>query len=420
VKHLSAALLLLVAVPAAAQDVREAYAAYRAAVAAENWRAAAALIDSETAVQFERVRDAALHADRETLLGGSGWVAVTALALRHYADRKEFDGASGRTVYALARGMSTLTDEPIDGVGEIAMPPDRSRAIARGTIKGEPVSSLVGFVREDGQWRVAWQPMFAAETEHLALTELGAGAEKRQLRVEAIESALFEMLRQRSGRQVSPTIWQAPRPAATRETPDQVAVRSAFQTYRKAVTDRDWKRTAELTDEVTVSKYAEVREAALRASKEELLAEEFWIAGAALALRHASNAAEIGAARGRDFIALANRLNVLETLDAAILDIGAIRIERSGNRAFAPVIVKETETDHLAGFVREDGRWRLGWTPLLQYLTDAVAFGIGVTPWTPPDVRETVFTRDLFAVLRARTGREVATSIWQPLQARTP
>jgi hypothetical protein len=420
VKKPLAALLLLVAMPAAAQDVRDVFAAYRAAVTAQDWRAAAALVDSETAVQFERVRDAALHADKETLLSGSGWIAVTALALRHYADFKEFESATGRTVYALARGMSTLTDEPVDGIGEIAMPPDRSRAVARGLVKGEPTARLIGFAHEDGRWRVAWQPLFAAETEYLAMTEAGAGAEKRQLRIEAIERALFEMLRQRSGREVSPSIWQAPRPSAARETPDQVAVRAAFQTYRQAVTDRDWKRTAEMTDAVTVAKYAEVREAALRASKADLLAEEFWIAGAALALRHASNATEIGAARGRDFIALANRLNVLETLDAAILEIGAIRIERGGNRAFAPVIVKGVETDHLAGFVREEGRWRFGWTPLLQYLTDAVAFEIGITPWTPPDVRETVFTRDLFPALRERTGREVANSIWQPLQARTP
>jgi hypothetical protein len=419
VKKLAAALLFVVT-PAAAQDVRAAFAEYRAAVTAQDWRAASALIDSETVVQFERVRDAALYADKEAMLRGSLWVAVTALGLRHYADSNEFDGASGRAVYALARGMSTLGDEPIDSLGEIAMPPDRARALARGLAKGEPTEKLIGFAREEERWRIAWQPLFAAESENLALTELGVGVEARRLREQAIENELFPLLRERTGRSVAPAIWQAPRAAATRETPDQIAVRAAFQTYRQAVADRNWPRTAELVDEHTVRKYGEVRVVALRATKKDILEEEFWIAGAALALRHASSASAIDAARGRAFVALANRLNVLETLDATIVDIGAIQIERGGGRAYAPLIVRGTETDHLAGFVREDGRWRIGWTPLMQYVTEAAAYSIGITPWSPPDVRETVFTRDLFPTMRERTGLGVTDSIWQPLQARTP
>jgi hypothetical protein len=419
VKRLLAALVMVAAAPAAAQDVRAAFAEYRAAVVAQDWRTASALVDAETVVQFERVRDAALHADKETLLKGSLWVAVTALGLRHYAEPKEFEGASGRAVYALARGMSTLQDEQIDGIGDIALAPDRTRAIGRGLVQGEATAKLVGFAREEGRWRIAWQPLFAAETQALVLTPFGA-PEPPGFREETIERELFAMLRERTGRAVSPAIWQAPRAAPVRETPDQVAVRSAFQIYRKAIADRDWKRSAELVDQVTVAKYAEVREAALRATKAAMLDDEFWIAGAALALRHASNAAEIDSARGRDFIALANRLNVLETLDVRILDIGAIHIERGDGRAFAAVIVKGTETDHLAGFVREDGQWRLAWAPLAQYLTDALAFEIGITPWAPPDVRETVLTRDLFPIIGERTGRQVTNVIWQPLQARTP
>ena len=205
---------------------------------------------------------------------------------------------------------------------------------------------------------------------------------------------------------------------ASAQTGDAPEIRASFDSYRAAVRSGDWAEAAELVDAEAVAAFERVRDAALHADKAELLRGEFWISTAALVLRHVATADEIEAARGRAAYALASRASPFPTIDPGVIDIGPVRIADGGVAATAPIVHNGQRTDYIMRFVREDGRWRIAWSPLFANATVEIETQLGITPRTPADVREIVIERDMFPILRDRTRREISQSIWQPLKAR--
>jgi hypothetical protein len=202
------------------------------------------------------------------------------------------------------------------------------------------------------------------------------------------------------------------------QTRDATEVRTSFDSYRTAVRSGDWAAAAELVDAEAVAVFERVRDLALHADKAELLRGEFWISTAVLVLRHVATADEIEAARGRAAYALASRASPFPPVDPGVIDVGPIHVGNGGADATAPIIHHRQRTDYMMRFVREDGRWRIAWSPLFANAAVELETQLGITPRTPADVRQIVIERDMLPILRDRTRREVSPSIWQPLKAR--
>jgi len=205
---------------------------------------------------------------------------------------------------------------------------------------------------------------------------------------------------------------------ASAQSSDAPEIRASFDSYRAAVRSGNWAEAAELVDAEAVAVFERVRDAALHADKAELLRSEFWISAAALVLRHVASAEEIEAATGRAAYALASRTSPFPPIDPQVIEIGPVRVANGGAAATAPIVHNGQRTDYIMRFVREDGRWRIAWSPLFANATVELETQLGITPRTPADVREIVIERDMFHILRDGTRREVSQSIWQPLKAR--
>jgi hypothetical protein len=205
---------------------------------------------------------------------------------------------------------------------------------------------------------------------------------------------------------------------ATAQTGDESEVRASFDSYRAAVRAGDWTRAAELVDAEAVVVFERVRDAALHADKAELLQGEFWMSAAALVLRHVATVDEIEAAKGRAAYALASRASPFPSIDPGAIEIGPMRFANGGADATAPIVHNGRRTDYVVRFVREDGRWRIAWSPLFANAAVELETQLGITPRTPADVREIVIERDMLPMLRDRTRRDISQTIWQPLRAR--
>jgi hypothetical protein len=193
-----------------ASEIRASFDSYRAAVRLGDWVAAADLVDAEAVAVFERVRDAALHADKADLLRGEFWISAAALVLRHVASADEIEMARGRAAYALASRASPFppVDPGVIDVGPIHIGNGDAGATAPIIHHGQRTDYVMRFVHEDGRWRIAWSPLFANATVEFE-TQLGITPRTpADVRAIVIERDMFPILRDRTRRDVSQSIWQ--------------------------------------------------------------------------------------------------------------------------------------------------------------------------------------------------------------------
>jgi hypothetical protein len=206
---------------------------------------------------------------------------------------------------------------------------------------------------------------------------------------------------------------------ATPAGAQEAEIRAAFDDYRASIAAKDWTKASQYIDTETARQFEHLATVTLRADKDTLLREPFWIAATAIALRTTAKASDLRDAQGRELYAVANRLSGFTSLDPSIIDIGQIRAEGDG-RAAAQVVHQGQVTEYRMGFVREDGHWRIAWQPLFARAAEDMQSQIGITPRTPADVRALVIERDLLPGLQELSGKPISFDIWQPLEGRAP
>lgn len=194
-----AACLLLVA--GCARDdveaIRGTLDAYRAALAARNGEAAAALVDRTTLAYYDRVRRLALGAEAARLRGAPPGLLLQVLTLRLDAGDRALTGADGRAVLALlvAGGRTgRVQDAPLE---EVVVEGDRARGLQH--LPGG-VALPWQFVREGGRWRVSLSAQLERAEAMLARLVARSSLDNEQF--------VLKVLQRRLGHPVPQRVWR--------------------------------------------------------------------------------------------------------------------------------------------------------------------------------------------------------------------
>ena len=124
-----------------------------------------ARLGSETKAYWVRLRELALHANKEELQSEGPTVRLSVFVLRvkaGYEPIGELD-EDGMIDYALRQGLFGRTMIVGKQLGELEIDGDRAECAV--TEAGEPKNIRFAFVREDGIWRFDQTPIFEATNE---------------------------------------------------------------------------------------------------------------------------------------------------------------------------------------------------------------------------------------------------------------
>lgn len=184
---------------------------------------------------------------------------------------------------------------------------------------------------------------------------------------------------------------------------EKIDVRATFDSYKKALTNKQGERAAELVDSGTLNYYQQMRDKALSAEAREVRAMSSSDKINVLVFRHLIPLAQLKQMDGRAvFVHSVNEGWTGSSAGSA--EIGDVKV--AGNSASAPVMARGRPTNLSFEFKKEEGKWRLN---LLAQL--AVADQVMKTMAATSGQDENAMVLQMLTVM---SGKPPADDIWNP------
>ena len=194
--------------PAPAPDaVREAFAAYKHAVQADDGVAAAELLSRGTVDWYGMLLDEALHGSREEVAKLQPVEQIQILAFRQRVPANELQGLTGRQLVELCIAHGWIGKSGIERteIGSITVADDS--AAAQVLVDGKDSGQQYHFLREAGQWRFDHLATIPA-----ASSAIVTSAQQRGLPVDQFVQMVIESTSRGRG---AVDLWEPPFPRAT-------------------------------------------------------------------------------------------------------------------------------------------------------------------------------------------------------------
>jgi hypothetical protein len=198
------ALWTTVALADDAEDIRQVFGSYRAALLAGQGEAAAVLLSRSTHAYYDEMRRLALFGDAASVqrLSMVDQINVLLLRLRIPVDELERLSPQELIVHAVNQGWIGKNGVSNTQAGEVLTEGDV--AVVHAIVGGRDAGPMFRFNREDGAWRLDLVPTMRAVNAALQTAAQAAGVSEQQFMLGAIGSVV--------GRRVGPEAWVPPRP----------------------------------------------------------------------------------------------------------------------------------------------------------------------------------------------------------------